>query len=103
MSRKLISLFAAVVIVGAAIVPASADTPAQSVRVSYADLDLTRVEGVTTLTVRLEKAIDKVCGRIDASRPLNTYRTVKTCRIDAMNKAIASIDAPLLTKQFAGL
>jgi UrcA family protein len=99
MSRKLASIFTAVAIAAAAIAPASAEQRVQinTVAVSYADLDLTRAEGVKTLTLRLKGAVDQVCGRSATSASMTIRRKVQACREKAMDVAVAEINAPLLT------
>jgi len=101
MSRKLASLIATVAIAAASIAPAMAEPTNRKVNVavvvSYADLDLSRAEGVETLTLRLKKAIDKVCGRPHDSASFTISRRIQSCRTDAMHNAVAAIGAPLLT------
>ena len=99
MFRTITSAFAALAIIAAAVAPASADPArhAVSVRVSYADLDLSRIEGVKTLTARIENALNKACGRTQARVPQNVRRNIQACRKAGMETAVASIDAPLLT------
>lgn len=96
MSRKLVSVFTAIAISAAVIAPASAQTVTQSARVSYADLDLSRSEGVKTLTYRLRTAVDQVCGRAGGSASLTINRHIKTCRDEAMTRAVASMNSVLL-------
>lgn len=99
MFRKFASLIAAIAVSAAAVAPASSDTGAhsRSMAVAYADLDLTRVDGVKTLSIRLKKAIDAVCGRSHDSASVTRVRQIKACRAEAMSAAVAAIDAPLLT------
>lgn len=99
MSRKLASLFAAIAIAAATIPSAAAETDRNtiSVKVSYADLDLSRVEGVKTLSFRLRKAIDVACGKPYDSASMTIARKIKTCRADALEAAVAAIDSPLLS------
>ncbi len=104
MTRKFVSLFAAVAIAIASIGGASAQ-PRQitsTVVVSYADLDLSRIEGVKTLSMRLGRAVDKVCGRKSDTALTTLRRHIATCRTESMNRAVASIDAPLLTAYYQG-
>ena len=98
MSRTIASLAAAIAIGAGCLAPASADTPDRiSTPVSYGDLDLTRVEGIKTLTIRLTKAIDAVCGRPHDTASQTIARKIRACRTEAMENAVASINAPLLT------
>jgi UrcA family protein len=104
MSRTLASLFAAVAIAAASITPATAETVGRnvSVEVSYADLDLTRMQDVKTLTFRIRKAIDAACGRPHDTASQTLARKIRSCRTSAFDKAVASINAPLLTELYEG-
>lgn len=104
MSFKLASLFAAAVITAVAIAPASAAPRIHevSVRVSYADLDLTKVADVKTLSRRLERALDKVCGNPHGEASMTMVRAIRACRADSRAVAVAAIDAPLLTALYQG-
>ena len=99
MFRKLSSAFIVLAIAAAAIAPASAgpgkDT--SSMRVSYADLDLSRIEGIHTLIARIERALNQTCGRAEVSASLSVRRSIWACQKQGMDAAVASIDAPLLT------
>lgn len=103
MIRTFASLIAAVAIAGAMVAPASAEriTQTTSISVSYADLDLNRVEGVITLSKRLERAADRVCGKIQRGMTYRMQREVTSCREASVAKAVAAIDAPLLTAFYA--
>ena len=113
MSRKLVLLSVAFALAGLSSAPAFADRlPGRnSVAVSYADLDLTGMAGVETLTFRMKKAADKVCGRMSASTPAMLHKSIRACHATALGNAVASINAPLLTavyersegKMYAGL
>ena len=104
MLRALASFFTAVAVAAATIAPAVADPANQkfSVRVTYADLDLSRIEGVKTLTDRLDRAIGKACGNAQRKMSVQQTRMIKQCRATAMDQAVASIDAPLLTALHEG-
>jgi UrcA family protein len=75
-----------------------------SVRVAYADLDLTRRADVETLLDRIEKAAYRACGgnpRRHSSydmTPSYTATVFKECREDAIARAIGAIDAPALSQ-----
>ena len=104
MTRMFASLFVAVAIAAASTGAANAESTYKisSVAVSYADLDLTRVEGVKTLSSRLGRAVDKVCGRKSDTASMTMRRKIATCRTESMNRAVAAIDAPLLTAFYQG-
>lgn len=102
MSCKLVSLFAASFAIAAAFaMPAVADTdPATktiSVRVVYADLDLSNPAGVQTLASRLSAALDTACGGPAERVSLRKQRAIKLCRAEALEKAVTTINSPLLT------
>ena len=61
MSRKSVSLFAAAAIAAALMAPAAAAQTAEprSITVYYGDLNLSRADGINTLTGRLDRALDK--------------------------------------------
>jgi UrcA family protein len=73
-----------------------------SVRIAYADLDLTRRADVQALLGRIEKAAYRACGgnpRRHSSydmTPSYTATVFKECREDAIARAIGAIDAPAL-------
>lgn len=75
-----------------------------SVRVSYADLDLTRPSDVEILLERIKKAAYRACGgspRLHPSYTVMPGRTVmvyKECREDAIARAIDDVDAPALSQ-----
>lgn len=104
MTRMFASLFATVAIAIASVGPANAEPIYQtySVKVSYADLDLTRVEGVETMSRRINRAVDKVCGRPAEAKSQAARRVIQACRAQSLAQAIAAIDAPLLTARYQG-
>jgi UrcA family protein len=68
---------------------------APSVTVSYHDLNLSTVEGASTLYKRIRRAANSVCGY--EGRTLYEQRLWKACFDDAIAHAVATIDNPLLT------
>jgi UrcA family protein len=75
-----------------------------TVRVSYADLDLTQQADVQLLLGRIEKAAYRACGG-DPWRhptydvmPRRTRAVFKECREDAIARAIGAIDTPVLSQ-----
>jgi UrcA family protein len=97
-----------------AIIPAAQATlPAKdkklvgTVRVAYADLDLTRRADVQTLIGRIENAAYRACGGDPrrhssyAMTPSHTAAVFKECREDAIARAIGAIDAPALSQAHA--
>ena len=75
-----------------------------TVRVTYADLDLTRRADVEILLGRIENAAYRACGgnpRRHSSydmTPSYTAAVFKECREDAIARAIGVIDAPALSQ-----
>jgi UrcA family protein len=74
-----------------------------TVRVAYADLDLTREADIQILLGRIKKAAFRACGgnpRLHPSygvMPGRTESVFKECREDAIARAIDEIDAPVLS------
>lgn len=107
MSTKIASLLTALALAAAATGVASAE-PASSYRtvserVSYADLDLSSKAGVRTLKTRLHAALDRVCGNHFESASLSIRRATKACRAQAMDRAMASINARVLTAEYVSV
>jgi UrcA family protein len=75
-----------------------------SVRVSYADLDLTRQSDVDILLERIRKAAYRACGgnpRLHPSYSALRMRTVvafRECREDAVARAVDAVDVPMLAQ-----
>lgn len=85
-------------------VPPAAKQLVRSVRVSYADLDLTRQADVQILLGRIENAAYRACGGDPRRHPVydlmpkHTAEVFKECRADAVARAVGSIDLPLLSQ-----
>jgi UrcA family protein len=75
-----------------------------SVRVVYADLDLTREADVRILLDRIEKAAYRACGGNPrqhwtyGAMPELTTAAFAECREDAIARTLSAIDAPALTQ-----
>ena len=81
------------------------DSEIAAVAVSYAELDLSKSAGAEVLYDRLQRAAAKVCGVNERSSSLYYVATAaekKACYQDALSRAVAQIDAPLLKEQHAG-
>lgn len=85
-------------------VPSAEKKKVRSVRVAYADLDLTRQADVEILLGRIEKAAYRACGgdprwhpNYDVM-PNYTEAAYKECREDAIARAIGAVDAPVLSQ-----
>ena len=78
----------------------------KSVAVSYAELDLSKAAGAEVLYDRLQRAAARVCGVYDRSSSvfytLNSAKNKRACYEDALSRAVAQIDAPLVKEQHAG-
>mgnify|MGYP001815364777 CR=1 FL=1 len=99
-----VGVLAALLIAGGASADSRGSETA-AVAVSYAELDLSKSAGVEVLYDRLQRAAAKVCGVNDRSSSLYYVATAaekKACYQDALSRAVAQIDAPLLKEQHAG-
>ena len=73
-----------------------------SVRVHYADLDITRPEGGVTLLNRIQKAAKTVCGDARTRAPLTRIRLAGECRRMAIESAVRRLDFAMLTLAWSG-
>ncbi len=90
---KPITAFAALVVASALVVPTvSQAEDTNSVRVSYADLDLASGGGQQTLQVRIAGAAHTVCVW-DDTKELQLEKEIKVCRGDAIASAQPAYDA----------
>jgi UrcA family protein len=71
------------------------DTATASVKVKYADLDLTSEAGARALLQRLHRAAKTVCGD-RGDDPFERYLWAP-CVADATNRAVATLGNPLVT------
>jgi UrcA family protein len=65
-------------------------------KVSYADLNLTRADGVAALFKRVHSAAENVCAPLQ-SRELSRRSQWRACVDSSVSRAIAQIDVPALT------
>ena len=94
-SSGLVALASAVCLLGSAQAPASDTAYAQhSVTVSYRDLNLSTVDGATTLYRRISGAARLACGERDHS--LFEQRHWESCVQGAIAGAVATVNNPLL-------
>jgi UrcA family protein len=68
-------------------------------KVTYGDLDLNRDAGVAALFSRIKIAAREVCEPVDIVF-LNLVRQRYNCTQDAIARAVADVNAPLLTSYF---
>ena len=104
-SKLLNGLMATVAVIAlsapaAAFADAKGELQGVSVKVSYADLDLEKHEGASTLYRRLQQASKEVCDvrGMNGSRSIRRLAESKRCYRDALSEAVASIDNDLLTQ-----
>lgn len=69
----------------------------RSMRVSYAELDLTKPEGARVLLKRLDRAARQVCGEADIRSA--SARQSKMCRDQAVARAVGFVNRPALTAE----
>ena len=74
----------------------SVDEPV-SVAVSFADLDIGHTAGANILLHRLQAAAVKACGGLPDIRVLGEMAAFDKCRREAVGRAVATINSPLLT------
>jgi UrcA family protein len=72
------------------------DAPLKYV-VIFSDLDLSRIEGATTLHARLRHAARVVCDPLE-SRDMGLVKKYKACVGKAVADAVATVNRPLLTQ-----
>jgi UrcA family protein len=78
---------------GLAAEQALADEPrnAQSVKVSYADLDLSKQAGAEALYRRIQSAARSVCGRVD-SREIERFTLFRQCYDETIDVALKEVN-----------
>jgi UrcA family protein len=92
------SLAGAVLLASAERASAEPQEPANSVRVSFADLDISHPAGAETLLTRIERAAVTVCGEEEPGLPLLARDfAYRQCREDAVSQAVSRMNAPMLT------
>lgn len=72
------------------------DATLRRVAVHYSDLNLTSIDGATTLYHRLQNAAESVCAE-RGIRDVGSLTRVKHCVSAAMSAAVADINQPTLT------
>ncbi len=76
--------------------PSSTDWTTQEIRVSYADLDISRPAGAASLYHRIEAAARKVCTPASTGDYLRTRANFRACYNKAVDAAVAQVDKPAL-------
>ena len=105
MSKLFKSLLTTIIVVALntpaiALADAKSELKGQSVKVSFADLDLNKQEGAKTLYRRLQQASKQVCGlrglrKIGAVKQINETRQ---CYRDVLTGAVEKVDNRLVTQ-----
>ena len=67
--------------------------------VSFKDLNLSNTEGAAVLYGRIKSAANEVCGKRDRFE-LSQSRTIQICINDAVSRAVAQINSPMLTSLY---
>jgi UrcA family protein len=105
---KLIKGVVATVAVIAFAVPAisgaSDEVKGRAVKVNYTDLNVDKESGAEVLYRRLQQASKEVCG-VESIKSVGGIREIaeqRRCYEDALDKAVANIDNPILTKIHEG-
>lgn len=105
--RRFAFAAAALVFAGFAATPAfahEAETVAgPRVTVAYHDLNLSTVAGADAMIQRLETAARRVCRTAGSGlRGLEQREERQACRAAALETAVASLEAPVVTARFEG-
>jgi len=74
------------------------DIPRQVVK--FADLNLDSTAGASTLFRRIESAAERVCGDPRGTRELFTENRLKTCKGQAIERAVDTVNSALLTSLY---
>ena len=69
----------------------------RQVLVRFGDLDLSKIEGVTSLYMRLRHAANYVCEPLGTQWPLTRYHA---CVDKAFGEAVATVNRPLLSQYY---
>lgn len=76
---------------------AAAAEEGNSVKVSYADLDLSSTAGATVLYGRIKRAAGVVCGTMPNRLELQRFSIWQQCYSGAISSAVSTVDSPRLT------
>jgi len=75
------------------------DVSPRHVKVLFSDLNLTSIDGATTLYRRLQNAAESVCAE-HGTRDVRSQFRARTCVSTAMSAAVADINQPTLTAYY---
>jgi UrcA family protein len=85
-------------LIGNVLAAASDDKPPQQV-VNFADLNVSRPQGIAILYRRIESAARRVCGNV-SERELSQAIRWHVCLDDAIARAVRSVSLPALTTYY---
>jgi UrcA family protein len=96
MKREILSACAALSLAGLSFAARPTEAlPSELVR--YADLNLDSSDGQIALYRRIARAAARVCNQAQGVNKLVVPRTLRTCRANALDRAIAELDVPALS------
>jgi len=93
---SILGLIAAAMILTQSVAPAATPGEVPSVRIQFADLDLTQPAGAKVLYQRLSAAARTVCSPLQG-RALASEARFRACMQQSTSAAVAQIDRPALT------
>ena len=97
--KRLLLAAGLIATLGAAPLAAEEIPGAQAVPVRFADLDLSQPQDAAALLSRLQVATARACSASEIPRPApSALRAIEACRAEAMDAAVARINAPELTR-----
>jgi UrcA family protein len=70
-------------------------------RVFYGDLDLKTAAGARVMWLRISQAASNACGRPRTDLLPRTAVETHRCRMQILSRSVTSLDAPLVTAEFA--
>ena len=83
---------------------ADPDSTAQHTKVTFRDLNVQSREGAAALYKRIEHAADSMCGLSWSMREMGrgaaSASAVHECKLQAIERAVTQINAPMLTEAF---
>jgi UrcA family protein len=91
------TLFQAALLAAIVFGPVTAAEHRPDVRVSYADLDLSKTEGIKALDRRLVRAVEAACPSRDGATEMMQLRAIRVCHI-AKREEIAPLRAAAIAR-----
>jgi len=102
MSRSITLAVAVSLAVLASAHTAAAQQPVRvTERVIYADLDLSTAKGAQVMLRRVKAAVARICSQTRSPVLVRSDAEVARCRSVTLQSAVASLDAPLVTAEYA--